>query len=105
MGFPRRLGACVRQPFGVGYGTDAAYGISPFNYGSFPAAGFAGTSNFVGFPAPGYARSIGRRPITTTSFESVSDAVTLVPSWNGSSHRVHRPRLAQPSIPRAAVRR
>jgi hypothetical protein len=104
-GFPGASVPASVSSFGVGYGTDAAYGISPFNYGSFPAAGFAGTSNFIGFPAPGYARSIGRRPITTTSFESVSDAVTLVPSWNGSSHRVHRPRLAQPSIPRAAVRR
>ena len=56
-------------------------------------------------PCPGYARSIGRRPMTTTSYESVSDAVTLVPSWNGSSHRVHRPRQAQPTNPHAAVRR
>ena len=43
-----------------------------------------GSSHFVGFPLPGYGRAIGRTPVTTTSFESVSDVVTLVPGWNGS---------------------
>ncbi len=90
--------------FGLGYGT--VQGISPFGYGSFGAGVYDGSSHFVGFPLPGYGRAIGRTPVTTTSFESVSDVVTLVPGWNGSGgHRIHRRHRAVASVPRAAIGR
>ena len=75
---------------GLGYG--AVPGISPFGYGSFGAGGYLGSSHFVGFPVPGYGQAIGQRPLTTTSFQSASDVVTLVPAWNGSRHRIHHRR-------------
>jgi len=104
-GFPGTAGYSGVSQFGLGYG--AVQGISPFGYGygSFGATGYGGLSNFVGFPFPGYAQSIGQTPLTTASFQSFASGVTLVPSWNGSAHRVHRPRPAQPSVPRAAPRR
>ncbi len=89
--------------YGFGYG--ALQGISPYGYGSFGAGGYVGSSNFVGFPFPGYAGSIGQTPLTTTSFQSVRDVVTLVPLWSGSGHRVHRRIRAQAGLPRAAIRR
>ena len=73
-----------------GLGSGVVQGISPFGFGSFGVGGHVGSFNFVGFPIPGYARAIGQRPHTTTSFQSVSDTVTLVPGWNGSGHRVRR---------------
>lgn len=90
---------------GLGYGSFTAYGASPYALGSFGATGYGGSSTFVGFPLPGYAQSIGQAPLTTSSSQAVSNAVTLVPSWSGSSHRVHRRFQAQPSVPRAALRR
>ncbi len=102
-------------------GTSVARSVSPFGRGLrdrrclwnfalqlrlVPSGRLRGHEQLHRLPStPAMPGASGRRPVTTTSFESVSDAVTLVPSWNGSSHRVHRPRLAQPSIPRAAVRR
>jgi len=78
-------------PFGWGYGTATVEGISPFDSAPFGAASYAGLGRVRGFPLTGYGRSIGRTPQTITSFRSVSDAVTLVPGWNGSAHRVrHR---------------
>ena len=74
--------------FGPGFGT--FQGISPFGYGNFGAGGFAGSSQFIGFPLPGYGQAIGQTPLTTTSFQSISDNLTLVPAWRGSRHRIHR---------------
>ena len=86
--------------FGLGYGTGDCVGTSPsIGYGSFVGAGFGGPSNFIGFPLPGYTLSIGQTPQTTASFQSFSNVVTLVPSWNGSGHRVHR-RFKPLSFPR-----
>jgi hypothetical protein len=88
-GFPVYSGYSGASQFGLGYG--AAQGFSPFGYGSFGATtSFGGPSNFVGFPLPGYSLSIGQRPQATASFQSVSNVVTLVPSWGGGTHRVRR---------------
>jgi len=74
--------------FGLGFG--AVQGISPFDFGSLGVASFGGLGGVRGFPHPGYGRSIGRTPQAITSFQSVSDVVTLVPGWNGSAHRISR---------------
>jgi len=90
-GFPGASGHSFDSPFGWGYGTGTAQGIWPFDYGSFGGVSYGSLGVIRGFPHPGYGRSIGRRPQTITSFQSVSDAVTLVPGWNGSAHRArHR---------------
>ena len=86
--------------FGLGYG--AVPGISPFGYGAFGAGGYADSSNFIGFPMPGYAESLGQVPLTTTSFPSFSNTVTLVPGWGGSTHGVYRRHRVRPAVPRAA---
>jgi hypothetical protein len=101
-GFPGTWGYPPAGQFGLGYG--AVPGISPFGYGSFGAGGYVGSSNFIGFPMPGYAQSIGQVPLTTTSFPSLSNTVTLVPGWGGSTHGVYRRHRARPSVPRAANR-
>jgi hypothetical protein len=77
-------------PFGLGYGTGIGYGVSPFNYGSFGGAGYGGLGWIGTFPLSGYGLSIGRRPQTTTSFQSISDVITTVPDWSRSVHRVGR---------------
>ncbi len=89
--------ACASNPgdsfgssVGWGYGIGTVHGFSPFDYGSFGAANYGGLGVIRGFPHPGYGRAIGRRPQTITSYQSVSDVVTLVPGWNGSAHRVRR---------------
>jgi hypothetical protein len=102
-GYPGTSGFAAAGQFGLGYG--AVPGISPVGYGPYGAGDFFGTSNFIGFPQPGYAESIGQWPLTTTSFQTVSETVSLVPAWSGSPHRVHRRNRAQPSVPRAAIRR
>jgi hypothetical protein len=81
----------VRQ-FGLGYGAAAAYGAWPhdYRYGSIGAAGYGGLKSFGVFTVPGYGRSIGQRPLTTTSYQSISNVVTLVPGWSGAGHRMHR---------------
>jgi hypothetical protein len=89
--------------FGLGYGAVPA--ISPVGYGPWGAGDWFGTSNFIGFPQPGYAESIGQWPLTTTSFQTVSETVSLVPAWSASPHRIHRRNRAQPRVPRAASRR
>ena len=104
-GFPGISGQPGVSQFGLGYGSWTAYGSSPSALGSFGATGYGGFSNFVGFPLPGYSVSIGQTPQTTASFQSFTNTVTLVPSWSGSAHRVHRRFQAQPSVPRAALRR
>jgi len=104
-GFPGISGQPGVSQFGLGYGSWTAYGASPYDFGSFGAVGYGGLSNFIGFPLPGYDLSSGQRPQTTASFQSFSNTVTLVPSWSGSAHRVHRRFQAQPSVPRAALRR
>ena len=106
-GFPGISGQPGVSPFGLGYGSWTAYGTSPYDngYGSFGGTGFVGSSNFVGFPLPGYGVSSGQVPLTTVSFPSFSNNVTLVPNWSGRAHRVHRRFKAQPGVPRAAVRR
>ena len=106
-GFPGISGQPGVSQFGLGYGPWPAYGASPYDngYGSFAGTGYGGSSNFIGFPQPGYSLSTGQRPLTTTSFQSFSNVVTLVPSWSGSAHRIHHRYPAQPSIPRAGLRR
>jgi hypothetical protein len=84
-GFPGTSG-----PFGPGYGTGTAYGISPFDYGSFGGVYYGCLGGIGTFPLPGYGLSIGRRPQTTTSFQSVSDVITTVPGWSPAVHRVRR---------------
>ena len=99
-GFAGTWGNSPVSQFGLGYGT--VPGASPFGYGSFGAGGYVGPSNFIGFPMPGYAQSIGEVPLTTTSFPSLSEAVTLFPAGSGSGHRAYRPQRARPVVPRAA---
>jgi hypothetical protein len=84
-GFPVYTGASGVNSFDLGYGPAA--GFSPYDYGSssFGATGFGGTSNFIGFPAPGYSLATGQRRHTTNSLQSVSNTVTLVPGWNGTT--------------------
>ena len=103
--FPGISGFPAVGPFGLGYG--GVQGISSFDYGagSFGAAGCCnGPSNFIGFPAHGYAASIGQSALTTASYQSLSDTVSLAPAWSGSVHRVHRRSQAQPIAPRAVKR-
>ncbi len=91
------------SPYGLGYG--AGPGTALYGYGSFGAGGYAGSGNFVGFPFPGYAQSIGLRPLTTTLFQSVSDTVTLVPGWDGYGHQVYHRNRAPAGVRAAAIRR
>jgi hypothetical protein len=98
-GFPGAWGYPPASQFGPGYG---AVGLSPYGYGSFGGGGYAGTSNFIGFPMAGYAESLGQVPQTTTSFPSLSNTVTLVPGWGGSTHSAYRRHRARPSVPRVA---
>jgi hypothetical protein len=92
-GFQGIPGSPSVSGFGMGYETGAAYEISPFGYGSFGGAGFSGFGGIGTFPAlPGYRLSSGQRPQAITSYQSVSSAVTLVPGWNHSAHRVRRRR-------------
>jgi hypothetical protein len=97
-GHPGTSGFASINQFGPGY-VDFP-GISPVGYGPCGAGDCFGTSNFIGFPAPGYATSIGQTPLTTTSVQTVSEAITLLPGWSGSSHRAHRHSRAQTSVPR-----
>ena len=99
-GYPGAWGYPPVSQFGLGYG--AFPGISPYGDGSFGAGGYVGSSNFIGFPMPGYAESLGQVPLTTTSFPSLSEAVTLFPAGSGSGHRAYRPQRARPVVPRAA---
>ena len=103
-GFPGIYNQAGISQVGVPYGSWPAYGASPYGYGAFAGTGHAGPSNFIGFPQPGYSLSIGQRPLTTTSFQSVADVVTLAPSWGGSAHRLHRRYPARPNVPRVASR-
>ena len=70
-GYPGTSGFAAAGQFGLGYG--AVPGISPVGYGPYGAGDFFGTSNFIGFPQPGYAESIGQWPLTTTSLQTVSE--------------------------------
>jgi hypothetical protein len=102
-GYPGTSGFASFSQLGPGY---AAFpGTSPVGDGPCGAGDCFGTSNFIGFPAFGYASSIGQRPLTNTSVQTVSEAVTLLPGWSGSSHRVHRRSRAQTSVPRPVTRR
>jgi hypothetical protein len=85
-------GAHSGSLFALGYGTGTGWGALPFDhgYGSIGAAGYGGSSSFSAFPVPGYRQSIGQRPLTSTSFDSVSNILTLVPGWTGPRHRMHR---------------
>jgi hypothetical protein len=104
-GFPLTAGYPSVSSFGHENETGAAFGTSHFNYGSFGATAQGGFGQTSFAPNPNNALSIAQRPQATTSFQSVSNAVTLVPGWRGSARRVHRRYPAQPSIPRAALRR
>jgi hypothetical protein len=98
--YPGTWGYPPVSQFGVGYG--AVSGYSPFGYGPFGAGVYGVPSNFIGFPMYGYAQSLGQVPLTTTSFPSVSGAVSLVPAWGGSGHSTYHRHRARPVVPRAA---
>jgi hypothetical protein len=89
-GFQGIPGSPSVSQFGLGYATGTAYGISPFDHGSFGGAVSGGFGGIGAFPLPGYDVSIGQRPQTNSSFQSVSNVVTAVPRWSGSAHRVRR---------------
>jgi hypothetical protein len=76
--------------FDPGDGAVIVSGLSPFNYGSFAGVGFGGLGQIGAFPLPGYGRSIGRRPLTTTSFQPLSSGITSLSGWNGRLHGVRR---------------
>jgi hypothetical protein len=102
-GFPGISGSPAVGPFGLGNG--GAQGFSASNYGYFDPVGYGhGPSSFIGFPAPGYAASIGQRPLTTNSYQSLSNTVSLVPAWSGSVHRVHHRSQAQAIVAPRAVK-
>jgi hypothetical protein len=104
-GFPGVSGQPGVSEFGLGSGSWTAFGFSPYSLGSFGAAGYGGSSNFIGFPLPGYELSIGQRPQATFALQPAYDPITAVPGWSGRSHRVHRRFHAQPSARSAATRR
>jgi hypothetical protein len=104
-GFPGISSQPGVSPFGLGYGSWTAYGSSPYALGSFGATSYGGPSNFIGFPLPGYSMSIGQSPQASFALQPAYDAITSVPGWSGRAHRVHRRFLAQPSVPRTAIRR
>jgi hypothetical protein len=81
----------VNQP-GPGYGAGINFGATPFGYGSFGGADIVGLGSFGGFPVPlSYGLSSAHhRPMTTISFQPVWSAITAVPGWDGSVHRIHR---------------
>jgi hypothetical protein len=87
IGIPGRSSAAV---FGPGDEGSIAYGLSPFDYGSYAAGGFGGSGRIGAFPLPGYGRSICRRPLTTTSFEPLYHGITSLLGWSGRVHRVRR---------------
>ena len=89
-GFRGIPGAPSVSQFGPGDGTGIAYGISPFDDGSFGGAGYGGLAPIGTFPLPGHGLSNGRRPQTTTSFQSVTDVIATVPGWFGRSHGIRR---------------
>jgi hypothetical protein len=123
-GFPLTSGQPSVSPFGPQYGTGIGFGTTAYDYGSFGGVsygGFGTTPSVYGsfgglsyggfggigaFPNSSYGLINGPRPPqATASFQSVSHVVTLLPGWSGSAHRVHRRHPAQPSVPRAVVRR
>lgn len=101
-GFPGTSGFASAGQFGPGFGAPS---FSPAGYGPCGAGDCFGTSNFIGFPAPVYAASVGQTRLTNTSFQTVSEAVTLLPAWSGSPHRVRLRSRAQTSVPRPVTRR
>jgi hypothetical protein len=125
-GFPAASGYAGISDFGLGYGGPSNFVGFPFpgyggpsnfvgfpfpgyggpsNFVGFPHPVYGGPSNFIGFPLPGYTLSTGQTPQTTASFQSFSNVVTLVPSWNGSGHRTHRRYQTQPTVRRTGLRR
>jgi hypothetical protein len=104
--FPAISGNGGVSQFGPGNG--AIPGFSPFDYGavSVGAAGCCGSSSiFIGLPAFNYAASTGQRALTTRSYQSLSDTVSLVPGWNGSGsvHRIRHRTTQTPPAPRRRV--
>jgi hypothetical protein len=91
------------SPFVQGYGIGTAHGISPYDYGSFGGVSFGGLGTIGASPSANFDLRSGPRPQATTSFQSVSNAITLVPGWSGSTHRVRRIREAQTERPPRAV--
>ena len=83
------------SPFVQGYGIGTAHGISPDDYGSFGGVSFGGLGTIGKSPSANFDLHSGPWPLATTSFQSVSNVITLVPGWSGSTHRVRRIRQAQ----------
>jgi len=95
-------------PYDYGSFGELSYGsyeTTSYDYGSFGELSYGGFGGIGAFPHSRHGLGNGPRLQTTTSFQSVSNAVTLVPGWSGSAHRVHRRYKAQPRVARAAVRR
>ena len=84
-GFSGTSGFASAGQFGLGYG--AVPGISPIGYSPWGAGDWFGTSNFIGFPQPGYAESIEK----LTAYDHV---VSI-----GLRNRVLGPRLERFAAP------
>jgi uncharacterized membrane protein len=72
--------------FGPAYGGVVAYGLSPVGYGPF---GYGGGGYGIINPATGTGYGWGGVQ-TTHSYRSMSNAISLVPGWDGPSRRVRR---------------
>ena len=85
---------CLPYPpvsdFGLGFGPGTDAGIWPPGYGSFAGASYGDLARIGAFPLPG--PSSYAWPRTTTSFQPIYSTITLLPGWNGSTHRVRRRR-------------
>ena len=91
-GFQGIPGNIAVGPFDPAYGAAVAYGATPFNYGLNGCAGCGGYGVFEAFPSGGYGFAGGRRPQTTTSYQSVSDASPRCRAGAARRHRVRRRR-------------
>lgn len=89
---PAYTGNPALSPFGAAYGAVVAYGLSPVDYGD------SGCVNCGGYGAinPGVGLSDGRGGLpqarTTHSYQSISNAIGIVPGRDGPPRRARRHR-------------
>jgi hypothetical protein len=98
--YPATTGYPVVSQSSLQYG--AFPGYSSVGSSSWGAGSGVGSNIFIGFPAPGYAQSLGEITLTTTSWPAVANSVALVPGWDGSGYRAHRRVRARSAVARAA---
>ena len=91
-GFPGISGQPSIGPFTPGYGTGIAYGIYPSDYGLVGCAGCGGPSVINPAIWPVYGPVAVPTARTTTSYQAVYSAVSVVPGWDAPSRRVRRRR-------------